>query len=224
MNRYTVWTDESTIIKRPPTVASFFKGWSFTQSDRPLTPPPENKENDEEKEEVEEEVEEETFVDADDASFSSRSFSPCSEYSNRGSIQIDNKIRRKSSIDIGNEIMSKLLEEDNVKSAIEILKQALNHLNMAQQDEDRASISEIYSRIIKSLCDQSISKIVDEMMPNDKKSDIKHSILWRLFTKVIESGHVLQVRNDSKVNIKYRVFNIYLLDRCTFSSSQQISG
>ncbi|KAI9264021.1 hypothetical protein EDC94DRAFT_606758 [Helicostylum pulchrum] len=187
MDRNRIWSYETTPTKPPPLFGSFFEGWSFGKGDIPLTPPPDD-----------DELLEEEFVDADDTSFSSRTSStdlhPHPQSSNSYSPPVTYQPRRKSSIQVGNQVMTKLLQEDNVKSAIEILQQALNHLDMAQQEEaeDKYAISKIYSKIIKSLCDPTISKIVDEMTPGDRKSDIHHSVLWRLFTKVVESGHVLQ--------------------------------
>lgn len=189
MDRNRIWSYETTPTKPPPLFGSFFEGWSFGKGDIPLTPPPDD-----------DELLEEEFVDADDTSFSSRTSStdlhPHPQSSNSYSPPVTYQPRRKSSIQVGNQVMTKLLQEDNVKSAIEILQQALNHLDMAQQEEaeDKYAISKIYSKIIKSLCDPTISKIVDEMTPGDRKSDIHHSVLWRLFTKVVESGHVLQVK------------------------------
>lgn len=187
MDRNRIWSFETTPTKPPPLFGNFFEGWSFEKSDIPLTPPPDD-----------ELLEEEEFVDADDTSFSSRTFSTDAhpQRSNSYSPPVTHRPRRKSSIQVGNQVMTQLLEEDNVKNAIEILQQALNHLDMAQQEEaeDKHAISKIYSKIIKSLCDPAVSKIVDEMTPVDQKSDIHHSVLWRLFTKVVESGHVLQVK------------------------------
>lgn len=185
MDRDRIWSDDATPTKPPPLVGNFFEGWSFEKNDIPLTPPPEQ-------------TFEERFVDADDTSFSSRTSSSSMDlHRNSSTISSPAKLRprRKSSIQVGNQVMTQLLEEDNVKNAIEILQQALNHLDMAQQeDEDKHTISKIYSKIVKSLCDPTVSKIVDEMTPGDQKPDIHHSVLWRLFTKVVEAGHVLQVK------------------------------
>lgn len=90
--------------------------------------------------------------------------------------------------------MSELLENDNVSNAIQILQQALDHLQMTRTEgEDKQDVSKIYSQIIKSLCDPNIARIVDEMSKKDGKAPaIQESVLWRLFTKVVESGYVLE--------------------------------
>lgn len=90
--------------------------------------------------------------------------------------------------------MSELLDNDNVSNAIQILQQALDHLQMTRTEgEDKQDVSKIYSQIIKSLCDPTVARIVDEMSKKDGKApDIQESVLWRLFTKVVESGYVLE--------------------------------
>lgn len=152
-------------VRPPPIIGSFFKGW-----------PPTFYEN---KDDLE------YFEDADDKSFSSRS-------SSLDSLP-ENYHRRRSSIQVGNEVAF-LLEEENVKNAVDVLQDALGHLNMAQQKfgHDSSTITEIYSKIIKTLCDPNISKIVDKLTPGPKHN-IYNSVLWRLFTKIVESGHTLQV-------------------------------
>ncbi|CEP17693.1 hypothetical protein [Parasitella parasitica] len=113
--------------------------------------------------------------------------------SSRSSMLFDDK--RKNSVQLGRRVMSEILENDNVANAIQILQQALDHLQMtdAEGKDEEEQVSKIYSQIIKSLCDPNVARIVDEMSKkNDKVPDIQESVLWRLFTKVVESGFVLQ--------------------------------
>lgn len=162
-----VWSDET---RPPPIVGSFFKGWTSIYRSKDDTS-----------------AIQEHFEDADDTSFSSRT----SSLDNLP----QNYQRRKSSVQVGNEVVG-LLEKENIKNAIDVLQEALEHLNMAQDiGEDSANISKIYSQIIKTLCDPAISKLVDELTPGtkDKKLGIYNSVLWRLFTKIVESGHKLEV-------------------------------
>lgn len=195
------WPDEENKPSMPPPMfGAFYSGWSHSL----ITPPADTHHphdtpliifpTDEEKD---------RFDDADDTSFSSRTSNSTNEH--HAKIRQDTlspppavqrlQARRKSSIQVGNEVMMELLKKDNVKHAVEILQQALQNLNMTQQEEheegdNKEEVTKIYSQIMKMLCDPNISKIVDEMTPT---TDIYKSILWRLFTKIVESGHVLEV-------------------------------
>ncbi|CEJ03697.1 hypothetical protein RMCBS344292_17676 [Rhizopus microsporus] len=108
----------------------------------------------------------------------------------------DLDIKRKSSIAIGNEI-SHLIETDRAKNAIRLLREAMDDLNLGQ--EDPQELSAIYSKVLTSLCDTKMTILIHD------DPDIYHSILWRLFTKVIESGYTLQ--RDAHIN-----FVNYLVD------------
>lgn len=99
----------------------------------------------------------------------------------------DLDIKRKSSIAIGNEI-SHLIETDRAKNAIRLLREAMDDLNLGQ--EDPQELSAIYSKVLTSLCDTKMTMLIHD------DPDIYHSILWRLFTKVIESGYTLQVTSS----------------------------
>lgn len=104
--------------------------------------------------------------------------------------------KRKNSVRFGREVASEILENDNVAHAIQILQQALDHLQMTQtEDEDTEEVSKIYSQILKSLCDPDVAQLVNEMSKTDdgNQPDIRNSVMWRLFTKVVESGYVLEV-------------------------------
>ncbi|RCI04217.1 hypothetical protein CU098_000255, partial [Rhizopus stolonifer] len=104
-------------------------------------------------------------------------------------------LRRKNSVRVGKKVISELLESDNVAHAVTILQKALDHLEMTQTDgEDEKEVSKVYSQIIRSLCDPNIASIVNEMSKrkDGQALDIQESILWRLFTKVVESGYVLE--------------------------------
>jgi hypothetical protein len=185
----STWPDEDKPTLPPPMYGNFYNGWSTSleiqDTPSPVIISPSPAPNDEE--------EMEKFDDADDTSFSGRTSGSCSD--RRSSVSPPPQ-RRKSSVQIGNEVMAELLEKDNVRHAIEILQQAVKHLDMTHQEEgeQKEDISKIYSQIIKSLCDPNISKIVEEMTPGKEcRKDFSKCILWRLFTKVVESGHVLQV-------------------------------
>lgn len=182
MDENKIWSDEHTATLHPPLFGHFFEGWSsFLQKGN--TPP------------VQLQDEPEQYSDADDSSLTDRQLLDVDDYQH-------DRYRRKSSIRLGREVMSEILEKDNVKEAIEILKQALSHLDITQQDEDEnpQDVSKVYSQVIKALCDPGILGVVDEMTPTE---DIHQSVLWRLFTKVVESGHVLEViHNKKKRSIK----------------------
>ncbi|RCI01813.1 hypothetical protein CU098_010618, partial [Rhizopus stolonifer] len=101
------------------------------------------------------------------------------------------KDKRRDSIVVGNEI-NMLIETDHAKNAIDLLKEAMAHLESDKEDPERISI--VYSRILKSLCDPTISSLINE------GPDIYSSILWRLFTRkethiavvntLMDEGHV----------------------------------
>lgn len=167
----------------PPIFGNFFEGWSGFFS---------NNHNDQDKQ---------TTIsgqqqDYENDRYSTLSSQTASTSTRRSSILYDDSIppRRKNSVQLGRQVMSELLENDNVSNAIQILQQALDHLQMTRTEgENKEDVSKIYSQIIKSLCDPSIARIVDEMSKHDGKvPDIQESVLWRLFTKVVESGYVLE--------------------------------
>lgn len=192
-----------TEIRPPPIIANSFEGWrSYHQQ--------ENKDLMSGQEE---------FKEADDRSFSSRS-------SSVDSIPSIDYNRRRSSIQVGNQV-SELLDQENVKHAIDVLQESLEYLDMAQEKidkNDNSKITGIYSKIIKTLCDPNISKIVDEFTPKQEGNpNIYNSILWRLFTKVVESGHTLQVSFFFFFNEVTNHFNFLLFkDGCSFSSCECI--
>lgn len=97
-------------------------------------------------------------------------------------------VERKNSIRLGQEI-NHLIETDHAKNAIELLKEAIGQLESGEEEAEEISI--VYSKIIQSLCDPQISNLI-----NDNECDIYHSVLWRLMTRVIESGYTLQVNED----------------------------
>lgn len=114
--------------------------------------------------------------------------------------------KRKNSVKLGRQVLSELLDNHNVANAIHILKQALEHLNMTQQGQENSeNISKVYSDILRSLCDPQIAEIVDEMSltKDGKIPDVEHSIMWRLFNKVAESGHVLEVSISNLQKFKF---------------------
>ncbi|OAD05889.1 hypothetical protein MUCCIDRAFT_106449 [Mucor lusitanicus CBS 277.49] len=172
----------------PPIFGNFFEGWSGFFS---------NNHNDQDKQ---------TTIsgqqqDYENDRYSTLSSQTASTSTRRSSILYDDSIppRRKNSVQLGRQVMSELLENDNVSNAIQILQQALDHLQMTRTEgENKEDVSKIYSQIIKSLCDPSIARIVDEMSKHDGKvPDIQESVLWRLFTKVVESGYVLEAKRSS---------------------------
>lgn len=171
----STWDEEQA---HPPLFGKFLEGWSsLFQKEESGNPPPQTQKD--------------HYTD-DASSTTNNRISDTSSASEEKTIQRQRQIRRKSSIQVGNEVMTELLEKDNVRNAIEILQQALAHLDMTQKDNGentQAETTKIYSQIIRSLCEPTVSKIVDEMTPS---KDIYQSVLWRLFTKVVESGYVLE--------------------------------
>lgn len=175
----------------PPIFGNFFEGWSSMFS---------NKQNvKEESPKISSQqqyhpLDKDQDYEEDDFSSVSTQSTSFSGYTTPVDVESD-MLKRKSSVEIGRKVMSELLKDDNVSNAIHILQQAMDHIQMVHTEkEDKEDVSKIYSQIIQSLCDPNVAHIVDELSKaNGKEPDIQESILWRLFTKVVESGYVLEV-------------------------------
>jgi hypothetical protein len=98
---------------------------------------------------------------------------------------------RRNSIHFGNQV-NNLLEKDDVQSALHMLQEDVEHIKLTEHDGTNKDISKIYSSIIKSLCDPNIQSLVSGVQQNGE-NPIYDTMMWRLFTKVIESGYVLEV-------------------------------
>lgn len=165
----------------PPIFGSFFEGWPGFFSNNQDKPP--------------QDISDQQQQHYENDRYSIISSQTASTSTRNSSILFDESIpKRKNSVQLGRQVMSELLENDNVSNAIHILQQALDHLQMTSTEgENKDDVSKIYSQIIKSLCDPNIARIVDEMSrKNGTVPDIQESVLWRLFTKVVESGYVLE--------------------------------
>ncbi|CAO3626986.1 unnamed protein product [Mucor hiemalis] len=103
----STWDEEQT---HPPLFGKFLEGWSSLFQKEEETSP-QHKQKD---------------VYTDDCS--STTNNRISDTYSTVEDSNERKIRRKSSIQIGNEVMSELLEKDNVKKAMDILQHALTHL------------------------------------------------------------------------------------------------
>ncbi|KAG1084163.1 hypothetical protein G6F42_021904 [Rhizopus arrhizus] len=170
----------------PPIFGSFFEGWPGFFSNNQDKPP--------------QEISDQQQQHYENDRYSITSSQTASTSTHNSSILFDESIpKRKNSVQLGRQVMSELLENDNVSNAIHILQQALDHLQMTSTEgENKDDVSKIYSQIIKSLCDPNIARIVDEMSrKNGTVPDIQESVLWRLFTKVVESGYVLEAKRRS---------------------------
>jgi hypothetical protein len=181
----------------PPIFGNFFEGWTSLFANKV-----ENKQQ-------EQETAEPHYYSED----SSSTGQPTSidQQSLRGSEKEPTK--RKNSVQFGRQVVSEILDSDNVVHAIQILQQALDHLQMTQtEDEDKREVSKIYSQILKSLCDPTIAQLVNEMSKTSdgEQPDIRNSVMWRLFTKVVESGYVLQVGGDTKGNKEQNKLTCYV--------------
>ncbi|KAI8377824.1 uncharacterized protein BYT42DRAFT_645387 [Radiomyces spectabilis] len=103
--------------------------------------------------------------------------------------------QRLNSIKIGDEI-NRLLEQDKVKRAVAVLEEAVTVMNMTDEESSNnpEQVAAVYSKIIRTLCEPPIFKIVSEISGVDIRDHamVQQSVLWRLFTKVIESGYVLE--------------------------------
>ncbi|KAL9544981.1 hypothetical protein MBANPS3_007359 [Mucor bainieri] len=186
----------------PPIFGNFFEGWSGFFSS-----------NNQEKETAspqaihDQQQQQQQQQDYDNDRYSTLSSQTASTSTRHSSILLDESTippRRKNSVQLGRQVMSELLDNDNVSNAIHILQQALDHLQMTRTEgEDKENVSKIYSQIIKSLCDPTIARIVDEMSKNDegRVPAIQESVLWRLFTKVVESGYVLEASRDAHLAV-----------------------
>jgi cysteinyl-tRNA synthetase len=175
----------------PPIFGNFFEGWTGLFS---------NNIKDEQQQHQELEAVVEPHYDTEDSSSAGQSTS-IDQHST------DMPPKRKNSVRFGRQVVSEILDNNNVAHAIQILQQALDHLQMTQtEDEDKQEVSKIYSQILKSLCDPTIAQLVNEMSKtnNGEHPDIRNSIMWRLFTKVVESGYVLEVSREGNVEAKIK--------------------
>lgn len=159
--------------------------------------------------------------------FSYDSYYTCTESDDESTDSLDEnntRPKRKNSVKVGRQVLSELLESRNVANAIQILKEALDHLNMKYQGKAVSQdICKVYSNILKSLCDPQIAEIVNEMSKsqNGHVPKVEESIMWRLFNKVIESGHVLEVKKKKRDTLDYFYLPSHvncLLERREFSS------
>jgi signal recognition particle GTPase len=188
---YPRFHPDDDLSEPPPIFGNFFEGWTslFSNSPSKNSESPRTTNNQQQQQQQQQqqsyEADRSSTISSLTASTSTRT----------SSVYDDHISRRKNSVQLGRQVMSEILENDNVSNAIQILQQALDHLQMTSTEgEDEGDVSKIYSQIIKSLCDPNIASIVDEMSKKDGKvPDIQESVLWRLFTKVVESGYVLEV-------------------------------
>lgn len=186
---YPRFHPDDDLSEPPPIFGNFFEGWSslFSNNQDKNRESPKITNNQQHQQQQQQDYE---------ANRSSTVSSLTDSTSTRTSTVHDDHIpKRKNSVQLGRQVMSEILENDNVSNAIQILQQALDHLQMTSTEgEDEGDVSKIYSQIIKSLCDPNIACIVNEMSKKDGKvPNIQESVLWRLFTKVVESGYVLEV-------------------------------
>ncbi|KAG0169567.1 hypothetical protein DFQ30_003518 [Apophysomyces sp. BC1015] len=102
--------------------------------------------------------------------------------------------RQRSSIAIGNEV-NDLLNKDHVRKAISVLQEAVSWMHMTDDPgQSPGSVAKIYSRMLKTLCEPNLSSVVNEISGVDPKEPgaIYNCVVWRLFTKVVESGYTLE--------------------------------
>ncbi|KAG0170412.1 Ras- protein Rab-7 [Apophysomyces sp. BC1021] len=103
--------------------------------------------------------------------------------------------RQRSSIAIGNEV-NDLLNKDHVRKAISVLQEAVSWMHMTDDPgQSPGSVAKIYSRMLKTLCEPNLSSVVNEISGVDPKEPgaIYNCVVWRLFTKVVESGYTLEL-------------------------------
>ncbi|KAI8375321.1 hypothetical protein EDC96DRAFT_571946 [Choanephora cucurbitarum] len=189
--KYKQIRSDDEAFEPPPLFGNFFEGWSSFFSSGNQKPRQSN-------EDASRHGKGRFSFDSEEGSTSSddeSSFYCTGEEENDNKKVFPRPNRRKSSVRVGKRIISELLENENVSKAIRILQKALDHLETTQVDsEDGQEFSRIYSQIIHSLCDPNIYAVVKEVSKRSdgEEVDIRESVMWRLFTKVVESGYVLQ--------------------------------
>lgn len=104
---------------------------------------------------------------------------------------------RRDSVQVGQHI-NELLSQEKVKQATAALRQAVNTLNLTDLDpsHNQENVAKTYSTMMLNLCDPSIASVINSISQVDidnHPDQIYHSIVWRLFAKVVEAGYVLEV-------------------------------
>ncbi|KAI9272794.1 hypothetical protein BDA99DRAFT_533628 [Phascolomyces articulosus] len=93
--------------------------------------------------------------------------------------------------------VSDLLEIEDVKEGVSILRQAIEAMNMFDMESghDNDQVVETYSTMLKTLCEPNVLRVINQAVHIDIKSNphaVVDCLIWRMFTKVIEAGYVLQ--------------------------------
>jgi hypothetical protein len=97
--------------------------------------------------------------------------------------------KRANSLEVGNHIQ-KLLNAEEVQGAVHALQEAAKHLDMSDiGDEDPQKLASTYSKILLTLCDQKVLELVMDISNCD---DIIDSIIWKLFSKVVAAGYIME--------------------------------
>lgn len=138
--------------------------------------------------------------DSSAASFMERPSHPppeSEEYHTPMGIPMDGEESRRrgrcDSVQVGHHI-NELLSHDEVKEAVSALEQALQTMNITDVDPERdvSEVAQTYSSMIEKLCESKMANLINQISGCPKDA-IEQSIMWRMFTKVIESGYTLEV-------------------------------
>ncbi|KAI9497609.1 hypothetical protein BDB00DRAFT_868209 [Zychaea mexicana] len=104
--------------------------------------------------------------------------------------------QRGDSVQIGIHI-NDLLDNDDVKQAVNALQEAVQAMNMTdlESGHDNNQVVHTYSTMLQTLCEQNMARVINQISGVDLKTNpdmIYGCIMWRMFTKVIEAGYTLQ--------------------------------
>lgn len=104
---------------------------------------------------------------------------------------------RADSVQIGNHI-NDLLKNEDVKDAVEILKEAICTMKMTDlhQDHDNEQVVNTYSTMLCTLCEPKMARIITEISGIDLENNpdaVYDTIIWKMFAKVVEAGYTLEV-------------------------------
>ncbi|KAG2224614.1 hypothetical protein INT45_003754 [Circinella minor] len=104
--------------------------------------------------------------------------------------------QRQDSIASGGAV-NDLLEIDDVKDGISVLRQAIETMNMFDLDSgaDNDQVVETFSTMLKTLCEPNVQRVINQAVDADIKAHpnkMENCLIWRMFTKVIEAGYILK--------------------------------
>ncbi|KAI8142268.1 hypothetical protein BJV82DRAFT_616151, partial [Fennellomyces sp. T-0311] len=121
---------------------------------------------------------------------------------------------RGDSVQIGQHI-NDLLHNEDVKQAVSILKEAVQAMDMTDLESGHGDpqVVRTYSTMLQTLCDLKVARIINQISKVDLMDNpdaIYKSIMWRMFTKVIEAGYTLEY--EAYMAVTYFLMDHHLND------------